>query len=69
MAKDGDTLKSEIEEGLLELVNDRLTPLQKKIENVIVSVDSLVNGFNEILNPFFHDASSGWFPLLYLNYS
>jgi phospholipid/cholesterol/gamma-HCH transport system substrate-binding protein len=51
MAKDGDTLKSEIEEGLLELVNDRLTPLQKKIENVIVSVDSLVNGFNEILNP------------------
>ena len=51
MAKDGDTLKSEIEEGLLELVNDRLTPLQKKIENVIVSVDSLVNGFNEILDP------------------
>lgn len=51
MAKDGDTLNSEIEEGLLELVNDRLTPLQKKIENVIVSVDSLVNGFNEILNP------------------
>ncbi|EAP86574.1 MULTISPECIES: MlaD family protein [Croceibacter] len=51
MAKDGDTLNSEIEEGLLELVNDRLTPLQKKIENVIVSVDSLVNGFNEILDP------------------
>ena len=51
MAKDGDTLNSEVEEGLLELVNARLTPLQKKIENVIVSLDSLVNGFNEILDP------------------
>ena len=51
MAKSGDTLQGEIEEGLLELVNNRLTPLQEKIENVIVSVDSLVNGFNQVLTP------------------
>ena len=50
-AKSGDTLVSEIEEGLLELVNDRLSPLQQKIESVITSVDSLVTGFNEVLDP------------------
>lgn len=51
MAKSGDTLPSEIEEGLLELVNDRLTPLQEKVERVIVSTDSLINSLNEVMNP------------------
>lgn len=51
IAKSGDTLESSIEEGLLELVNDRLTPLQEKVERVIVSADSLVNSFNEVMNP------------------
>ena len=50
MAKSGDTLESAIEEGLLELVNERLTPLQEKVEKVIVSTDSLVSAFNQILN-------------------
>ena len=50
MAQSGDTLPSEIEEGLLELVNDRLTPLQEKVERVIVSTDSLINSFNEVMN-------------------
>lgn len=50
MAKSGDTLNSAIEEGLLELVNERLTPLQEKVEKVIVSTDSLVNAFNQVLN-------------------
>lgn len=50
IAESGDTLDSAIEEGLLELVNERLTPLQEKVEKVIVSTDSLVNAFNQILN-------------------
>lgn len=50
LAQSGDTLNSAIEEGLLELVNERLTPLQEKVEKVIVSTDSLVNAFNQILN-------------------
>lgn len=50
-AKAGDTLKGEIEEGLLELVNERLTPLQIKVESVIENMDSLVNGVNDILVP------------------
>ncbi len=51
IAKSGDTLPGTIEEGLLELVNERLTPLQEKIEKVIVSTDSLINSFNEVMNP------------------
>lgn len=51
LAKEGDTLHSEIEEGLLELVNERLTPLQEKVEKAIVSTDSLINSFNEVMNP------------------
>ena len=51
MAESGDTLPSAIEEGLLELVNERLTPLQEKIEKAIESTDSLINSFNEVMNP------------------
>jgi len=50
MAKSGDTLPSDIEEGIMELVNERLTPLQVKIERTIVSADSLLTAFNEVLN-------------------
>lgn len=51
MAESGDTLNSQIEEGLLELVNERLTPLQEKVELAIVSADSLINSLNKVLNP------------------
>ncbi|MFO8148545.1 MAG: MlaD family protein [Bacteroidota bacterium] len=51
LAKSGDTLPSAIEEGIMELVNERLTPLQVKVERAIVSTDSLLTAFNEVLNP------------------
>ena len=51
MAKSGDTLPSEIEEGLMEVVNTRLAPLQEKVERTIVSADSLVSALHEVLNP------------------
>ncbi|MDT0641863.1 MlaD family protein [Zunongwangia sp. F363] len=50
LAKSGDTLRGEIEEGIMELVNDKLTPLQAKVENAIVSADSLLSGINKVLN-------------------
>ncbi len=50
LAQSGDTLPSQIEEGLLELVNDRLTPLQEKVEDAIVNADSLISAFNQVLN-------------------
>lgn len=50
VAETGDTLKGDVEEGLLELVNDKLSPLQRKVENVVVSTDSLMNGLNQTLD-------------------
>lgn len=46
----GDVLKSKIKPGLTELVNQRLTPLQEKIESVIVSADLLLNNVNSIFD-------------------
>jgi phospholipid/cholesterol/gamma-HCH transport system substrate-binding protein len=47
MAKAGDTLNGEVEEGLVELVNEKLTPLQKKIESFVSSADSLLTSVNK----------------------
>ncbi|HET8886739.1 MAG TPA: MlaD family protein [Salinimicrobium sp.] len=58
-AQSGDTLQSQIEEGLLELVNERLTPLQEKIEVVITSTDSLLNSLNDVLNKETRDNLKG----------
>ncbi len=50
LAQSGDTLVGNIEEGIMELVNDRLTPLQQKIEATVVSADSLLTSFNQVMN-------------------
>lgn len=50
MAKSGDTLQGNKEEGIMELVNDRLTPLQEKLENTIVSADSMLTAITQILD-------------------
>ncbi|WP_081211124.1 MlaD family protein [Salegentibacter sediminis] len=50
IAESGDILKSEVEEGIMELVNDKLTPLQEKIESSIVSADSLLTALNKIMD-------------------
>lgn len=50
LAKNGDTLKSSIAPGLTELVNDRLSPLQEKIESMVVNADSVLLSLNSVLN-------------------
>lgn len=50
LAKSGDTLQSDVEEGLIELVNEKLTPLKDNISNAVVEIDSLVKTFNFILD-------------------
>ncbi|MGY5849373.1 MlaD family protein [Salegentibacter sp. F14] len=50
MAESGDILKSEVDEGIMELVNDKLAPLQEKIENSIVSADSVLTALNKIMD-------------------
>lgn len=46
----GDVLQSNIKPGLTELVNQRLTPLQEKIESVMVSADELLKNVNSIFD-------------------
>lgn len=46
----GDVLRSEIKPGLTDLVNQRLTPLQEKIEAVMVSAEALLLNVNSIFD-------------------
>lgn len=50
IAKSGDVLKGEIESDIFSSVTEKLNPLQAKVENVIVSADSLLVGLNDIID-------------------
>ena len=49
-AKKGDYLKGTIKAGLSELVNQRLTPLQEKLETTFVNADSLLLNINSVFD-------------------
>lgn len=49
-ASDGDYLNADVKAGLTELVNQRLTPLQEKIERMMVSADSLLANLNDVFD-------------------
>lgn len=49
-ANDGDMLEGTVKAGLTELVNQKLTPLQGKIEDVMVSADSLLGNINDVFD-------------------
>lgn len=46
----GDILRSEIKPGLTDLVNQKLTPLQQKIEKVMESTDVLLANINSVFD-------------------
>jgi len=48
-AKDGDTLNANVEKGIMETVQ----PVQKKAEQIIAKMDSILTSVNNILNPNF----------------
>lgn len=50
MAMPGDFLLGEIESDIFSSVTEKLNPLQAKVENVIVSADSLMTGLTDILD-------------------
>ncbi len=50
LAVDGDFLKGEVESDIFSSVGEKLNPLQAKLENVIVSADSLLLGLNQTLD-------------------
>ena len=49
-ATKGTYLKGTVKAGLSELVNQRLTPLQEKLETTIVSADSLLVNLNSVFD-------------------
>jgi phospholipid/cholesterol/gamma-HCH transport system substrate-binding protein len=46
----GDYLQGEIESDIFSSVTEKLNPLQAKVENVIVSADSLMTGLTDVLD-------------------
>jgi len=50
MAKSGDTLKSSIKPGITTLVQEKLTPLQLKVEGAVSHADSLLVNVNDVLD-------------------
>ena len=50
MAKPGDFLEGQIESDIFSSVTEKLNPLQAKVENVIVSADSLMTGLTDVLD-------------------
>ncbi|MEM7381191.1 MAG: MlaD family protein, partial [Bacteroidota bacterium] len=50
MAVSGDTLTTDTKPGLTELVQQRLTPLQLKVEGAVSHADSLLMNFNDVLD-------------------
>ncbi|WP_431136384.1 MlaD family protein [Psychroserpens mesophilus] len=49
-ATSGTYLETTVKAGITELVNQRLTPLQEKIEAVMENTDSLLTSLNEVLD-------------------
>jgi len=49
-AQNGDFLEGRVKEGLSELVNQRLTPLQEKIERMMVSANGVLTNLNDVFD-------------------
>lgn len=49
-AQSGDTLKTSIRPGITELVQEKLTPLQMKVEGAVSHADSLLMNVNDVLD-------------------
>ncbi|WP_430408723.1 MlaD family protein [Kordia sp.] len=50
MAVSGDTLRSVVQEGMIEGFKNQFTPLQEKMESMIVSADSLLTAVHTVLD-------------------
>ena len=48
--KSGDTLKSLIKPGLTELINEQIQPLQRNLQSILISIDTLFTGVTDIMN-------------------
>ncbi len=51
LAKDGDTLQTGVEGSITEAVNEQVRPIKNKAENLMLSIDTVVNVIQEVFNP------------------
>lgn len=51
LAQAGDTLVGDAELSLTDAVGQQIDPLKAKAENMIASIDSVLNSFQDLLNP------------------
>lgn len=49
-ARNGDTLRAQLELGLVEQLNEQLEPLKRRAENVMVSLDTVLMALQEIFS-------------------
>ena len=49
-AKSGDTLKGEIDSGILGMINEQIAPLQSKVESFVVNTDSVMQSLSAVLD-------------------
>lgn len=49
-AKLGDTLASDIDNGITEMISAELMPLKNKVETLVMSIDTLVGSLNSVLD-------------------
>ena len=49
-ARSGDTIPTRIRPGITELVQQKLTPLQNKVEDAVSNADSVLVNFNRVLD-------------------
>lgn len=50
VAQSGDTLVGELEQGMIDAVSDRLVPIEEKVNLTLAELDSLLVGFNKIMD-------------------
>lgn len=50
IAKSGDTLRGDIEDGMLTAVTKALGPLEKKVNNTLATIDTLLLNYNAIVD-------------------
>ncbi len=49
-AVSGDTLRGNVEAGILGALNEQIAPLQTKVESFLINADTLLQGFNAIFD-------------------
>ena len=50
IAKSGDTLKGEVDSGIMGMINEQIAPLQVKVESFVVHTDSVMQSIDALLD-------------------